>query len=330
MLELLAKYAADHDLVVEPGFAPKQVRWAICLSKDGAFESVVELGDTQTKKNKGQWFAKCPDLTQPQMTTGGETRSHFLVDTAQVVACFRMNPDDTKIALKHDYFIARLREASAWTPELGIIADFLDNPDNLETVCEALTEHKAKPTDTVTFRVGGVYPLESNAWHGWWRDFWQNLAKLAEAKSSKGRGAPPMCCLVTGDPAPPARTHPKIKGLIDVGGQASGSTLIGFDKGAFTSYGLRQSANAAVSEAAAYAYVAALNSLLAEHAQRLAGAKVVYWFKEAVAPEDDPLPFLVEAETVGELDAQERARRLLNAIREGGRHRVDNRGRQDC
>jgi CRISPR-associated protein Csd1 len=128
-----------------------------------------------------------------------------------------------------------------------------------------------------------------------------------------------MRCFVTGAIVSPTPTHPKIEGLADVGGQPSGSSLVGFDKESFASYGLDQSANAAVSEEAAAAYRAGLNELIRNHSTRLVGAKVVHWFKGRVPQEDDPLAWLEEPQEAEELSAQKRARDLLNAIREGRR-----------
>jgi CRISPR-associated protein Csd1 len=128
-----------------------------------------------------------------------------------------------------------------------------------------------------------------------------------------------MCDLVTGKLIIPLRTHPKILGLSDVGGRGEGDVLIGFDKDAFTSYGLAQSANAAVSEDAAASYRAALNHLIKETGFRMAGAKVVHWFKKRIPVDDDPLSFLFEADTKQEIVAQERCRELLTSVRTGKR-----------
>jgi CRISPR-associated protein Csd1 len=128
-----------------------------------------------------------------------------------------------------------------------------------------------------------------------------------------------MRCFVTGASVRPAATHPKIEGLADVGGQPSGSSLVGFDKESFASYGLEQSANAAVSEEAAAAYRSGLNDLIRNHSTRLASAKVVHWFKGRIRQEDDPLAWLEEPAEVEELSAQKRARDLLNSIRTGQR-----------
>jgi len=325
MLEELLRYAKSHALETEPGFAPKQVRWAIVCSRSGQFLDVMELGETGSKRNRGLRFAKCPNLTQPEMVQGGQTRSQFLVDTAEVVALLSRGEPSEKARAKHAYFIGLLREASVAMPELKLFVRALCKEDTLAAVRHQLEERGARLTDKATLAVGGrrpPYVVESHAWHEWWRVFRRGLSpqeQPAVGRSKKRSPPARMRCLLTGELIEPCATHPKI-GLTDVGGQSTGSVLISFDKPAFASYGLEQSANAAVSEQSAYAYCGALDQLIEETGKRLAGAKVVHWFKEHIDPENDPLEFLAGGdEETEELNAQQRARKLLEAVRSGER-----------
>ena len=91
-------------------------------------------------------------------------------------------------------------------------------------------------------------------------------------------GADGALCLVTGDRAPPARLHPSIKGVM--GAQAAGASLVSFNDAAYESFGNKQGANAPVSEPAAAAYGATLNTLLARGSRqvtRIGDATVVFW-----------------------------------------------------
>ncbi|MBI2908631.1 MAG: type I-C CRISPR-associated protein Cas8c/Csd1 [Chloroflexi bacterium] len=314
MLKLLADYAHSHGLEVEPGFKPKVVRWAIVFDPDFRFLDVVELGDASLKKNPGRTFPKCPDLSQPEMVAGGESRSHFLVETVEVVALYGKNADDLKTQKKHAYFLKLLEEAEKSMSQLTHLAARFSAPDVLAAINVRLEAQRAGAGDKATFKVGEDYPVDSDLWHDWWREFRRKLggggAKL---------GGAPMRCFVTGRLAEPAPTHPKIEKLADVGGQPSGDALICFDKEAFRSYGLEQSANAAVSEVAVSAYRAGLNHLIKENGRRLAGAKVVHWFKDKVTPADDPFSWLEESREQEELDAQHRVKNLLESIKSGKR-----------
>lgn len=314
MLNLLLKYAADHGLVVEPGFAPKSVRWAISCDAEGRFLGVIALADGSRPRDRGRAFARCPDLSQPELVGGSEPRSHFLIESAQVVCLLGAEPGDARVEGKHRFFVRLLREASSAMPELAAAAAMLEDEAALARIRKELTTRKARPVDSVTLLIGDVFPVEREDWHEWWRGFRRTLAAPSERDAT-------MRCFVTGELVAPARTHPKIRGL---GGQPSGDALVCFDKAAFQSYGLAQSANAAMSEDTAAAYAAALNKLVAEHSQRLAGATVVHWFAADVAEEDDPIrQCLVGDEATlregEELSAQQRARELLRSIRTGQR-----------
>jgi CRISPR-associated protein Csd1 len=155
--------------------------------------------------------------------------------------------------------------------------------------------------------------VEDDRWHDWWRQYRASLQAKAPTGSAQ------MVCFATGQPTEPFATHPKVN-LADVGGQSTGSVLIGFDKDAFTSFGLKQSANCAVSEDAAYAYRAALQDLLANRSRVIAGAKITYWFSRAVKLEDDPIAMLLgETGEQQEATAQAQVRRLLESIQTGQR-----------
>lgn len=312
MLQPIVEYGQKNGITPEPGFKPKEVKWAIKFSEQGDYLDVVELGDAGQKKNPGKTFEKCPTFSFSEMLSGGTAKSHFLADALNIVALYGVQEDDTKSEAKHAYFVNLLREASQAFPVLGRIGNALDFPDTLARITSRLGELKARPTDKATIRVGNVYPIENEACLEWWRKTRQELADL-EPDSNEVE----MMCFVTGRVAPAVKTHPKVERLADVGGMPAGDVLMGFDKEAFQSYGLRQSENAAVCEQGALAYVSSLNHLIKNHSHRLAGAKVVYWYKDKVAIEDDPVSFILDAAGEEGLEAQERARKLLESIRTG-------------
>jgi CRISPR-associated protein Csd1 len=319
MLGALLKYAHDHELVAEPGFAPKIVRWSILCGADGRFLEVLDLA---TEGNRGRTFSRCPELSQPEMKRGGSGCRHFLVDSADVVALLADGEPDSKLLAKHAYFTGLLRQAAGVLPDLAGIAEMLEDPVQLAALQNQLRLGKAKPTDRVTFSLldgDPPYPVDSDAWHDWWRQFRRSLGEeKPSAKKSEPGETSLARCLATGELVEPVPTHPKIGGLSDVGGLSMGDVLASYKQDAFCSYGLVQSANAAVSEAAASAYRAALNHLIQHNSRRLSTTKIVFWYKFAVKPEDDPIEMLVgtgQAEGI----AEQGARRLLASIEAGER-----------
>ncbi|HZF08498.1 MAG TPA: type I-C CRISPR-associated protein Cas8c/Csd1 [Thermoanaerobaculia bacterium] len=328
MLSALLEYSRRHELVAEPGFAPKLVRWALVCDADGRF---LEALDLSGEGSRGRTFRRCPELSQPEMKRGGAGCRHFLVDSADVVALLAASPDaepDAKLLAKHAYFTALLRQAAVVLPALAGIAQTLDDPAQLAAIRDQLLAGKAKPTDRVTFsRLGGspAYPVDSEAWHDWWRQFRRGLAAEPKADPRPGESTSQGSlarCLATGDLVEPVSTHPKIAGLTDVGGLSMGDVLASYKQEAFCSYGLVQAANAAVSEVAASGYRAALNHLIQHNSRRLAATKVVFWFKRDLPPEDDVLDMLFGSDRAeGEEGvAEQRARQLLAAIEAGERH----------
>ena len=317
MLQALVSYTEQHLPESEPGFKVREVNWLIELTSDGRMLGIVPLGDGK----RGQPLARCPDMHG--MNAGG--KSHFLIESAQTVALFFKKGVDERNAgsaeARHAFYVDLIQEASQRVSTLQPILAVLRDPLRLERLRLALSEHGAKPVDWVTWRVDGSDLREKQAVQSWWRE-WRarDLAKTGNTRSQR-KGAEPMICLLSGERTSPLATHPKITGLAGVGGQPAGDVLVGFDKSSFASYGLNQSANAAMNADVVQKYVDGLNDLIRNHSRKLANAVVVHWFKVQVPPEDDPLAFLhgLEIPTQAEAAALGAAKRLLDAIRSGRR-----------
>lgn len=319
MLGALLDYSRRQGLGAEPGFAPKAVRWALICDEAGRFLEALDLAG---EDRRGRTFPRSPELSQPELKRGGAGCRHFLVDSADVVTLLTDGEPDSKLLAKHAYFTGLLRQAATVMPILAGLADLLEDEAQLAEIQARLRAQKAKPTDKVTFSILGAsppYPVESEAWHDWWRRFRRTLGEEKSTRKSIPRDSVPLVrCLATGELVEPAPTHPKIAGLSDVGGLAMGDVLASFKQEAFCSYGLVQAGNAPVSAENAAEYRAALNHLIQEHGHRLAGVKIVPWFKTRIASDDDPFAFLIDP-SEEEAVAQRRVRKLLTAIEKGER-----------
>jgi CRISPR-associated protein Csd1 len=337
MLAQLVEYARHKQLVAEPGFAAKEIRWLANISRDGRFVGVTSLEDGK----RGRMFACCPDLQQPEMIAmpgalGVSQAAHFLADTCGVIAGVRsldkdgQTKTDTKSledteknVRKQVTFKLLIAKAAVNVPDLEPIRTVLDSTESLQALRDELEERKAKPTDKLSFQVSGTLILDSDSWHDWWRAFRrQNFGKSASAEPE---GAPvtlqpssseSMLSLASAQPVIPASTHPKLTKL-GVGSMATGASLVGFDKDAFTSFGLEQGQNAAVSEDTASAYRAALDAML-ERAPVLGQMKIAFWYDHDPPEELDSFASLFEPNLAGnESSALERARAVYNAVRTG-------------
>lgn len=318
MLQALMKYGEGLDS--EPGFKTREVRWCVELDADGRFLGVLPLGDGK----RGALHQRCPDMHN--MNAGG--KSHFMVETVQTVALlFKANEGASKVQSaneKHKFFLGLLHKAADSSVYLAAIVKALEDDACLAEIQNVLSANKAKPTDWLGWMVDGHDPREEKSVQAWWRE-WRHadMAIGQDDSKSSPRGVEDgiMVCVLTGHPTQPLLTHPKITGLSGVGGLGMGDAMVGFDKAAFGSYGLDQSANAAMSAEAAQKYVDGLNDLIRHHSRKLANALVVHWFKEQVAPQDDPLEWLngFESQEQTEATALGAARRLLESIRKGER-----------
>lgn len=319
MLQALMNYGEGLDS--EPGFKTREVRWCVDLASDGRFLGVLPLGDGR----RGALHMRCPDMHN--MNAGG--RSHFLVETVQTAALlFKANEDQAKIQgtqEKHQFFLGLLHKAAKSAVSLAAILNSLKDEPRLAEIRKALMESRAKPTDWLGWRVDGHDPREEKNVQAWWRE-WRKMDMANDHQDLDGGVDNTMLCLLTGQPVKPLLTHPPITGLSGVGGSGMGDKMASFDKAAFSSFGLDQSTNAAMSAEAVQQYVDGLNSLIRSHSRKLANALVVHWFKEHVAQQDDPLEWLMEFESEGQTEAAAfaAARRLLNSIRTGERADLGN------
>jgi CRISPR-associated protein Csd1 len=315
MLQHLVDYARNHELVVEPGFAPKDVKWAITCDRNGKFTGLLPLGETK----KGQSFPCCPNLSQSELIAGASARCHFLIETIDVV--LGLGEEDKKRREKHDFFLFLLKEASQAVPELIAAVRLLENSENLKTIQKLLDDQGAKLTEKTTIFIGDFNPLDSDRWHGWWRTFRSELSGSSEGNTEAAPGKHRMVCLMSGESVTPCLSHPIISGLGSVGGLPTGDRLSAFDKQSFQSYELEQGANACMSEEMANRYVRAFGDLIRKHSQKHSQTLVLYWYKHSVAGVDDPLAWLSAMDDAEgqELSAQQRARELLQSIRTGKR-----------
>ena len=318
MLNDLVAYAKKHLADAEPGFTTRSVHWSVEIAADGRFLNLIPLGDGK----RGEQLTRCPDMHG--MNAGG--KAHFLIESAQSAALlFKKGEDEKKkqsAAQRHGYFVATLADAARAVADLRLLVEFLRDKSRMDALRTALEAHKAKPTDWLTWRIAGGELRQHTEVQQWWRAWRAADLAPSTARGFEGDAATDtMVCFLTGIPGVPLATHPKITGLSGVGGLSMGDVLIGFDKSAFTSYGLDKSANAAMTEIAARQYSAALNDLIANRSYKLANTLVVYWYRDSIPPDDDLMALLMgmEDEEQAEASASIIARRLLDAIRAGKR-----------
>lgn len=305
MLHELADYAVRYGVSVDPGFKAKESVWTIVLSEEGRYIDVVR---------DERLFPKCPHLEQNELIAGGITRSHFLLDSLAVVVGYGRRAGEAGKADddKHRYFVWLLEQAGTCEALLAKCSVALNDEDTLKRMAEKLQASKARGTDKCTLRIGGQYVLDLDTWHRWWR---QHRASIRDTGTSRS-----MRCLLSGELTTPVTNHPKVAGLTSIGGSSMGAVLSGFDKEAFSSYGLQQALNSACSEQSVTAYRDALQDLVRKAPKPFANTLFLHWYKEPIGSDDDLLDFgEFERAESSESSARLRAERLFRSLQDGRR-----------
>lgn len=269
MLAELYQYALSHELIGRPGFKLKSPKAYLHISAAGQFLE-LELRD----RNAAAVMA--PDVGS---AANGSRFCNPLIEKAKIPLCIVEKEDrDKNIPVKHEFFLKFLEEGQKAEPLFGIAAQALRTPETRKQMQEALQSKNLKPDASVGLTVDGTYLEQSTLYADWWDNFRKCTQPVSKDSAVR--------CLITGNLSQPMATVPKVSGLSQVGGRASGDAFLCFDKDAFQSYGLKQSANAAVSEEAMTAVNAALGKLI-QKAKILGGTKMVHWYSDRIEPEED-------------------------------------------
>ncbi len=270
MLYELAEYARTHGLAATAGFKSKNLKAYVLLSATGEY-----LGMDMVTKGT-QVYA--PDIGA---AANGTRYCNPLVEKAKIPLCLVEDEvKDRNIPTKYMFFLSMLDSGAETTSDFSVIASALRDDATRSAIAADLSARKLTGADPIGFKVDGR-PVEQNeAYFPWWAEFRHRFAPTNEGPLPR--------CLITGALEPNLATVPPVSGLLPVGGHSRGDAFLCFDKGAFQSYGLKQSANAAVSEEAMTAVNAALEDLLRK-APILGGAKQVHWYAGDVPDEGDVL-----------------------------------------
>lgn len=294
LLKALYDFALTQNLLEDPAFVRKPVRWVIKLDKDGQLIGDGPVETHVNERNQAQEFS-IPKTTRP---AGGGKVSDFLVD--DIGALFNLNTRPqavlnqratNNLRAKHEDFWRQITEASTVTKDTafasllgfyerlqGDLPPFL----RLETtgtpkwmIRKADGSEVKLGSDLLTFAVEGDILISNEDVV---RPYWRQIHKGEVADTNDT--APKGFCLITGQQnVPIARTHtPMVTGLPKPA-RPTGAGLVGFDKDAFCSYGLEQSFNAPVSIEASKAYLAAIQYLRGQedHWLSIGPAWLCFW-----------------------------------------------------
>ena len=276
MLQSLIAYAERENLG-DPDFEATAIHWMLPVGLDGRMSGnpIPLYEDSDAKKPQPKRLLR--PFTSPNELNQGD-KSHFLADSLERALLLPNPKAPEKLESRrepHAYFKRLLSEAAQTCPNvatrLQAALALLDSPEELARVHAAITDAKAKPTDNIAFQVGGVSLLDDPDL----KEFWRGRRRALRAATPRSKHV----CLATGVLTETLETTEKIRGV--PGGLAMGTNLISFDKDSFTSYGLEQAQNAAISAEAELKFRSALNRLIAD-GLRLSDAVHLHWTRDPV------------------------------------------------
>ena len=258
---------ADDGTAPAAGFSRENISYAVVLSPAGEAVDVQDVRDTSTGKPR----PSRRDVPRAVKRVG-QPLPNFLWDKTTFALGVGNAREPARVEREHAAFkdFHRRLLATCEDPGARAFLRFLDRwrAEDFENLRYAEDMRDAN----VVFRIDGAGFLHDLHDRPFVRDIWLNSLE----QGMKG------LCLVTGERAAIARLHPSVKGV--AGAQPAGASMVSFDKDAFKSFGKERGANAPVSERAAFAYTAALNTLLERDSRRrirIGDATTVFWAEAA-------------------------------------------------
>lgn len=253
MLQALYKYSntlQNQGKIQGDNWAKQKVYAGLHLNTDGSLIEIIPLG---IKQKSRLIPAEILVPRTPERTVN--IASGFLCDNSKYfLGIEKKESSKTKQAFEaaRDLHLALLENCQS---EAGkAIRSFFESwdPGNAENCQPILDNRKLIENGNLVFFVNDLPAHDDPELRQIWEDF--------RNRENEAKGDDKQICLVTGEPGLIAGTHPKIKGV--PGTTSSGAALVSFNFEAAKSYGKEQNYNSPVSEAAANAYVKAVNYLL--------------------------------------------------------------------
>jgi CRISPR-associated protein Csd1 len=267
ILQALDSYYHRLDGVAGPGWSPEKFGWCIVLDGNGEPVDVEDLHDLSATKPRPKLY-----VVPAAVDRSVNIAPNFFWDKSAYVLG-RISGEGKRTAQEHASFVQLHLERLAEQTDEGLVAlrRFLEN--------WATEQFDAAPFAPEMLGANIMFRLEGDRNYLHERPAARALIEAISDDETEG-GA---FCLITGQRAPVALKHPKIKGVESDNPPAGGGhKLVSFNLPAFESYLKEQGANAPTSQAAAFRYGAALNHLLIRDGPNrirrpIGDATVVFW-----------------------------------------------------
>ena len=254
LITRLVEYARNEKLTeADPFFEAKLIRWLVVISPEGRFVELIRMGD----ERRGLEF-KVPKKVGGNaggVATFGTDNPRFVLGYTDTESTDGGQKAHRDLAAFTDLMTTAATE-NPTEPEFKAAVEFCADAAQLESARSAASASKVKDGDRIALAVttGNNVPIfDSSAG----RAFWHGYRRAQEASNKKQDA---VVCLSCGMEKPPVLTAEKLMGV--PGGQASGTSLLSFDKDSFQSLGWDKNKNAPVCGECSFGYTRGLNHLL--------------------------------------------------------------------
>ncbi|GAB4286646.1 MAG: type I-C CRISPR-associated protein Cas8c/Csd1 [Coriobacteriia bacterium] len=267
---LLQRLETDADHIVNlppPMYDVRPVKWIVDLGTDGSCVGIVSTTEADDARDQGK------QRLVPYVRRTSGIRPILLADTPAYT--FGIAQDDARAAAKHKAYVALVTACADVTGAVSVqaVTRFLTGspvslPDDMN------------PSDLITFRVDGEFPIDVPSV----RAFWRETVQESESGSDVRVGE----CLVCGRRTRIPMTLPvPTKGIPQ--GQPSGTSLVSANYKVFESYGLERGSTCGVCAECGERFGKALNELLRSPGNHFRAGPVVFVFWTREEADFDPL-----------------------------------------
>ena len=291
--------------VLPEGYSNVGIHYLVSLTPEGKVDVITDYQDRipeilkngKTKIQTNPKTVRMPKRTEKSAIDSNIIEHRPLYLFGLSYAEDSMDADDKKVQKSHEACVKTNLEflEGLDSPIVNAYRSFLQNwePENEIHNGKLMELGKKYNTFRFAFCLSGnpdILLHEDPAVKKKWEQ------RIQEAKDSKDEDSNVQCA-ITGEYAPIARIHNKIKGVY--GGQASGTGLVTFNNPSENSYGNEQSYNSNISEAAMEKYTEALNYLLQgrKHKILLDDLTILFWAMNAEETCEDTFLAMLNGES---------------------------------
>ncbi len=313
--------------ILPDGYSKVNVHYMICLTPEGRIGEIINCQEriesrTGNGKIKERWIpqiAEMPKRTEKPGIDSNIVEHRPLYIFGLNLEAEGLSPEDPtgKARKSHEAFVKSNLEflEGLDSPLINAYRNFLETwrPEEETENENLLALGKGYGKSGFAFCLTG-YPALPLHRDPCVRARWEQRYRQDAAERESGYTAQ---CAVSGEKAPIARIHNKIKGIN--GGLATGVVLIGFNNSSESSYGNEQSYNSNISQEVMEKYTEALNFLTgsAKHKLLLDDVTVIFWAMDAKERCEDTIMAMLCGQSE-KMDAEE-TEDMLRALWESGR-----------